>query len=99
MDELRLFQLLGVDTAANPAEAAATLWPRDRVQDILGVPTSIDVTEWIALMQYLNDALTFQALRPGASPDGVGISADIRINNATPKSPIVFRQLPDISFH
>ncbi|MCP4002254.1 MAG: hypothetical protein GY727_15195 [Gammaproteobacteria bacterium] len=99
MDELRLFQLLGVDKAENPAKAAAELWPRDRVQDVLGdLSGDDDVSYWQGLMQYLNDALTFHAVRPGASIDGVGISADIRITDATPKS-IVFRQLPDISFH
>ena len=51
-------------------------------------------------MKYLQDALSFKSISPGATPDTVGFYAEIEVNNppAPPPVPLVIRTMPDVAF-
>ena len=95
------FDILGIDRTLNylqKVERAASIWPSRKVHFLLG---DIEVTEPVdALMQYLQDTLSFKSINPGATPDTVGFYAEIEINNpaAPPPVPLVIRTMPDVAF-
>lgn len=71
MAKLTLFDLCGVQNA----NEMANLWPRFHVQFAPGlVVTGSDVSDFEHLMTYLNRALTFQGVRPGASFDRMDLT-------------------------
>jgi hypothetical protein len=73
MPKLTLFDLCGVQTA----NQMANLWPRSYVQFAPGlVAAGNDPGDFEHLMTYLNTALTFQAVRPGASFDRMDLKGD-----------------------
>jgi hypothetical protein len=95
------FDILGIDrTLSNlqRVERASSIWPSRRVHFLLG---DIDVSESVdPLMQYLQDAIRFRSINPGATNDTVGFYAEIEINNppVPPPIPLVIRTMPDVAF-
>ncbi len=69
------FELLGVN---NPDDASAK-WPRDRIQPDLGDLTGDSDTGFPELMTYLESALRFTAVRPGAAQPGLDPDDDITV--------------------
>lgn len=94
MASARFYDLLGVSDDAS----AAALWPRSRVKSTTGF--SIDADP-IDLVRYLQAALKFRAVRPGASSDRVGLSSEVIVDNtsAIPVRPLVLTQMPIIAFY
>ena len=78
-----LFELLGV---SNPDDASAR-WPQDRVRPDLGELSPGSETGFPELMPYLESALRFAALRPGAAQPGldpdepvtIGLTAELHV--------------------
>ncbi len=95
------FDILGIDRALSNlarVKRASSIWPSRKIHFLLG---DIDVTEPVdALMEYLQAALSFKSISPGATPDTVGFYAEIEVNNppAPPPVPLVIRTMPDIAF-
>jgi hypothetical protein len=95
------FDILGIDRTLDNlerVERASSIWPSRKVHFLLGdIETSVSVGP---LMQYLQDALRFKSISPGATPDTVGFYAEIEVNNpaAPPPVPLVIRTMPDIAF-
>ncbi len=72
MAKITLFHLLGVNNASD----AANLWPRTRIQFATGhLVSGAEPEDYEGLMNYLNNALTFHAVRPGASFDRLDLDA------------------------
>lgn len=86
MSAVGLFDLLGI---ASIQEAAA-LWPTDYLP--------LDVAEIEPMVAELEGALTFRNVRPSASPDGVGLTADLLVGALLPSRPIIFATLPKLEF-
>ena len=93
---LTLFTLLGATTTAQAAEN----WPRRAFLPGLGqVAGGDDAEDYEPLLVYLDQVLSFSAVRPGAGRDRVGLVAEVVITHgALPPQPLVLRQLPDIGF-
>lgn len=93
MTKIRFYDLLGVSTDAE----AAALWPRSRIKST-GLSIDADPTD---LVHYLQSTLEFQAVRPGADIDRVGVLAEVIVTNPPNDSPIpvVLTQIPDIEFY
>jgi hypothetical protein len=93
----RLLDLLGIPPGPLSGRVAAAVarWPASRINHIRGLSGSPDVTP---LIEYLQDALDFRAVRPGAGPEAVGIEAELHITNGGTTYPLVFGQMPDIGF-
>lgn len=71
MAKLTLFDLCGVQTAGE----MAAIWPRGYVRFLPGLPAAgDDPSDFERLVTYLNRALTFQAVRPGASVDRLDLT-------------------------
>jgi hypothetical protein len=107
MATIRFFDLLGVAGSL----AAAELWPREHVQPTTGLlANGDDPQDFQGLMEYLQTALSFRALRPGAAPDQVnaageiiragkvGLSAEVVVKNPINPGKLVLSQMPDIAF-
>jgi hypothetical protein len=93
-----LFDLFGVAGLAQPATAAAGKWPAFRVKSVLDVGPDPDPTD---LMEYLQSVLAFRAVRPAASGERTGLTADVVVSHvgfAGPRRPLVLAQLPNIAF-
>jgi hypothetical protein len=98
-----LFELLGVTT---PDDAAAK-WPKDRVQPDLGELAGGDAG-FPELMTYLESALRFRALRPGAAQAGldpdqpvtVGLTAELHVTPppAPPGPTLLLAQMPKLGY-
>ena len=83
----------------------AALWPRSRIRSVTGAIGTDDPTDLVA---YLQKALEFQNIVPGAhaempgiSSPAVGISADVIVKNPLDPleiRPLVLTQMPDIAF-
>src|SRR5689334_4536563 len=98
MPTVRFYDLLGV--AAGADVAAAARWPSDRVQGDTGA-LGVDVDAvTIDLVRYLEAALDFRAIQPGAAADKVGLSAEVIVRNPPEPliRPLVLSQMPDIAF-
>jgi len=67
------FELLGVTTA----DQASLLWPGDHVQPDTGA--TLGDAAFPELMTYLQSALTFRALRPGAAQPGLDPDAPVTV--------------------
>lgn len=98
---MNFYQLLGVMDGLGAAES----WPRNRVQDVLGV-TNTSPSSFLALMQYLQGSLQIRNVVPGAAvdpagvgPKRVGLHAEVEVRNTGAPRPLVLRQMPDVSFH
>ena len=96
MATVTFFDLLGVSEDPAPAGAAAALWPLGFVQGTTGVRALPDDGEVPDLVDMLQSALTFRALRPGAERGGVGISAEMIVGPTA--RPLVLAAMPDIKF-
>src|SRR5262245_16378679 len=71
MAKLTFFELCGVQTANEMAQR----WPRFHVQFAPGLlVVGDDVSDYEHLMRYLNRALTFEAVRPGAALDRMDLT-------------------------
>ncbi|HEX6104688.1 MAG TPA: hypothetical protein VFZ26_03845, partial [Gemmatimonadales bacterium] len=98
------FELLGV---TNPDDASAK-WPQDRVQPDTGGLSPGSETGFPELMTYLQTALEFRAIRPGAAQPGldpdepvaVGLTAELHVTPppVPPGPAIVLAQMPKIGF-
>ena len=93
---LTLLTLLGASSFAEAAER----WPREVfLPDVGLVAGGDDAADYEPLMVYLNQVLSFSAVRPGVGPDRVGLVAEVVVTHAgPPPEPLVLRQLPDIGF-
>lgn len=94
------FDILGIDRSLSQQdrlERASSIWPSRQVHFLLGdIDTSAPAG---LLMQYLQDALSFKNISPGATPDIVGFYAEIEVNNPpAPPVPLVIRTMPDVAF-
>lgn len=94
MARVTFFDLLGVSDAASPRAAAAARWPLD----ILKADTGLEPDAGLIpqLMEQLDGALTFRAIRPGASGGQVGLTAEVLVDGPPPLLPLVFVGLPDV---
>jgi hypothetical protein len=102
MSKIGFYQLLGVDSPA----AAAARWPVDALQPAVGVITDDLEADVLALMEYLQEALDFTALRPGGSVDLAGLTttgavAAVHVRNppAPLRLPLVSTRLPELAFY
>lgn len=99
---INFFDILGIDRTLSNQDRitrAAALWPSRKVHFL---PGDIETDEPVDdLMRYLQDALNFKSLSPGATPDTVGFYAEIEINNpaAPPPVPLVIRTMPDMEIY
>ncbi len=95
---LSLLGLLGVADL----DQAAALWPSRTFLPGLGLSATIDDPgDYVALLAYLDTAVSFVNVRPGAGGDelgAVGLVAEMVIDPHPDPSPLVLRQLPDIGF-
>jgi hypothetical protein len=91
---IKFFDLLGVSGAADPVGAAVALWPAIP-------PSSVGPAVDLRLVaQWVQDAFELRELRPGADPTTVGLYAKVHVTpRPGPGQPLVFPQLPDLSFH
>jgi hypothetical protein len=92
MSKASFFDILGVTTPA----AAAARWPLDAVHKSTGV-SDPDPSDAEALVLYLQNALTFTNIAPGAESGRVGLTAEVSVG-PTPPVPFVLVALPDIEF-
>lgn len=97
MATVRFYDLLGISTDA----AAAGKWPADRVQGEVGELIGDADAVTLDLVRYLQTALEFRAVSPGAAPDRVGLFAEVVVKNPPEPliRPIVLSQMPDIAFY
>lgn len=86
MSNLGFFDLLGVTTIAE----AAALWPIEQL--------TLDPADVGQLVAELEGALSFQNLKPSASGDDIGLTADVVVGAAIPSLPVVFASLPKFEF-
>jgi hypothetical protein len=92
---LTLLKLLGVSTAAEAAET----WPRETFLPDRGlVAGGDDPQDYEPLLAYLDQVLSFHAVRPGAAAERVGLTAEVVVADHPTPRPIVMRRLPDIAF-
>ncbi len=99
MAEVKFLDILGIDRNLSNIDRfneAAAMWPGTKVNFILGEHN--DSASLNPLMEYLQDSLIFKAVRPGSSPDRVGLSAEIEITNPFVPRPLVLRSMPDVAF-
>lgn len=98
MAALSLLGLLGVTNLVD----AATRWPRETFLPRLGLSaTADDPHDYVPLLGYLDTVLRFVNVRPGAAGDsggGVGLVAEVVIDDHPDPVPVVLRQLPDFGF-
>jgi hypothetical protein len=107
MAAVKFFDLLGVPDSLSAAE----LWPRDYVQPTTGlIASGADPQDFQGLMEYLQNALSFRAVYPGALPDQagpggeivrpgkVGLAAEVVVKNPANPGKLVLSQMPDIAF-
>lgn len=99
---MNFYQLLGVADELGAVER----WPLSRVQDVLGDTDTSDPEDFLELMRYLEGALRFRNVMPGAAVDPagigqgrVGLHAEVVILNPGAPRPLVLRQMPDVAFH
>lgn len=98
---ITFFDILGIDRTLDnleKIERASGAWPSRKVHFLLG---DIDTSEPVGpLMQYLQDAISFKSISPGATANTVGFYAEIEVNNppAPPTVPLVIRTMPDVAF-
>jgi len=94
MIKVKFYDILGVTDDLH----AANIWPRSRIKSATGFSVDADPTD---LVHYLQSALEFRAVRPGADTDRVGLYAEIIVNNppAPLIRPLVLTQMPDIAFY
>jgi hypothetical protein len=96
-----LYDILGIDPSLDNlqrSERAASIWPSRKLHFLPGdIQTDESVTP---LMEYLQGALQFKSITPGASADTVGFYADISILNPAigDPTPLVVRTMPDVLF-
>ena len=92
---LTLFALLGVTDAAG----AVGRWPVEVLLPGVGLPaTRPDPDDYLPLLAYLDQVLSFTAVRPGAAEDRVGLVADLVVADHPAPPPLVLSRLPDIAF-
>jgi hypothetical protein len=99
MAAITLYDLLGVADAPVPRDAAADLWPSHLVQGSTGLRDQPDPAETRAIVEFLNAALAFRNVRPGADPDRVGLTAEVLVGLAPSPLPLVLAAMPDVEFH
>src|SRR4051812_10912084 len=87
---VKLFDLLGAATE----QEAADKWPTSRIWSRLA-------GDALQLVRYLQGALEFHAVRPGAAPDRVGLRAEVVVRNPPVPQivPLVLTQLPNFEFY
>ena len=90
MSGLTFFDLLGVRQAPSPRDAAAARWPLDFLP--------LDPAEVPLMVDFLEAALTLQNVRPGATPNAVGLVADLLVGALTPPLPLRFASMPKVEF-
>ena len=86
MSNIGFFDLLGVTTIAE----ASALWPIEQL--------TLDPADVGQLVAELEGALSFQNLKPSASGENIGLTADVAVGIATPSLPVVFASLPKFEF-
>ena len=86
MSNIGFFDLLGVTTIAE----ASALWPIEQL--------TLDPADVGQLVAELEGALSFQNLKPSASGENIGLTADVVVGIATPSLPVVFASLPKFEF-
>jgi hypothetical protein len=92
---VRFYTLLGV---ATPAEAAQ-MWPTDLVRPYVGNPEGQDFAQVEDLMIHLQDSLEFRTVRPGASADDVGLSAEMFVEPSPIRVPLVMDPIRELAFY
>lgn len=97
MAPVTLFDLLGIVDGAD-LDAATARWPAHLVQGGTGMREQPDLTEARALVQFLQGALTFRNVRPGAEPERVGLTAELFVETAPNPLPLVLAAMPDVEF-
>lgn len=102
---ISFLRVLGLDDTT-PADAAAAIetaaerWPRDAIQPFIGEPVG-DPDSYEQLIGYLQSALRFAALRPGASGGRVGLWAELHVVNPSPTTrvPLVATSMRAIGYY
>jgi hypothetical protein len=94
MATVTFFDLLGVSEEPSPTAAAAALWPLGFIQATTGFTEHPDRDEVPLLVDKLQSALTFRAVRPGTGPDGIGVIAEVLVGTTAP--PLVLSAFPDL---
>jgi hypothetical protein len=97
MAPVTLFDLLGIADGTD-LDAAVERWPVHLVQGGPGAREQPDLTEARLLLQFLQGALTFRNVRPGADPDRVGLTAELLVGTAPNPLPLVLAAMPDVEF-
>src|ERR1044071_9198620 len=95
MSPVSFYDLLGVADLAG----AVAAWPVGFVQARTGWNAQVDPgpdPDLDALITQLQTILTFQRVHPGATPDRVGLTAELRVGLTSP--PIVLSAMPDVEF-
>lgn len=98
MAKLTFFELLGVTDALG----AATRWPRTAIAPAIGEPfdDDDDPEDYVDLMQFLQESLTFVGMRSGGDAEQHGFWAELRVEPAPfpEERPLVAAALPDFAF-
>jgi hypothetical protein len=97
LSTVTLFDLLGV--SADNLDGVVARWPAHAVQGSTGQRKHPDLVEARAILEFLNAALTFRNIRPGADPQRVGLTAEMVVTGAPMPMPLVLAALPDVEFH
>jgi len=98
MTKVRFYDLLGVSNRSDADAAASAIWPRSLIKSVTGFSIDADPTD---LVRYIQSALEFQSIQPGADNDRVGITSEVIVSNppAPLIRPLVLTQMPDIAFY
>jgi hypothetical protein len=97
MAKLTFFELLGVEDALG----AATRWPRTAILAAIGeLRGDDDPEDYVDLMQFLKESLTFVGVRSGGDSDQRGFWAELHVEPAPfpEERPLVAAALPDFAF-
>src|SRR6185503_8154642 len=100
MAKLTFFELLGVANALG----AAARWPRKAIYAAIGAGEPFvdddDPQDFVDLMQFLQESLTFVGVRSGGDADQRGFWAELHVEPAPfPEDrPLVAAALPDYAF-
>ncbi|MBL8701479.1 MAG: hypothetical protein JNK67_24080 [Alphaproteobacteria bacterium] len=96
MAKVTFFDLLGVGDAL----AAAELWPRDRIGNVVGDTATNSPGHYVELMLFLQESLSITGLRSGSDGERSGFWGELHVEPSilAPDRPLVARNLPDFAF-
>ncbi|MEO7276166.1 MAG: hypothetical protein ABI211_29625, partial [Vicinamibacterales bacterium] len=96
MAKLTFFDLIGVTDETG----AAARWPRAAIGSATGLPLSDDPDDFLSLMQFLQESLTFTGVRSGGDGDQQGFWAELHVEPSLfpLDHPLVGANLPEFAF-